>query len=78
MVPDCGTGVPDDEEGDRRLAVALYRGVLSALPASAKSWFGRLNNRSLETAIEVISCSLHLSATVYAALSLQRPCNNSG
>lgn len=75
---DFGTGVPGDEEGDRRLAVALYRGVLSALPASAKSWFERLNNRSLESAIEVSFCCLHLSAAVYDIFALQRPCNRLG
>ena len=50
--PACA-GVPSTEEGWARLAVALYRGVLRALPATAASWFGSLRDRALAGQIEV-------------------------
>ena len=46
-------GVPRDEEGWERLAAALYRGVLRALPASAMAWFGALRDRGLAADLEV-------------------------
>jgi hypothetical protein len=51
----CIVGVPRDEEGWERLAAALYRGVLRALPASAMSWFGALRDRGLAADLEVPS-----------------------
>lgn len=60
MNPD-ESGLPMNAEGDQRLAAALYRGLLLALPASARSWFGRLSyNRSLQSTIEAsIGLKMH-------------------
>ena len=37
------------------LAEAVYRGVLHALPASARAWFGDLRDRGLSAAVEASS-----------------------
>ena len=46
-------GVSHDGEGLGRLAEAVYRGILHALPASARAWFGDLRDRGLAAAVEV-------------------------
>lgn len=46
-------GVQDDDESIGKLAEAVYRGVLHALPASARAWFGDLRDRGLSAAVEV-------------------------
>ena len=46
-------GVPDDATSTCKLAWAVYRGVLHALPASARAWFGDLRDRGLSASIEV-------------------------
>lgn len=72
------TGVPQGEEDSRQLAVALYPAMLRALPASIMSWFGRLNNRAIETAIEVHTTKLHIhSAAALHCSSVLLSCNES-
>ena len=55
-------GVPRTEADAERLAVALFRGALRALPASAGAWFGALSDRGLAARVEVrrqqASCSM--------------------
>ena len=46
-------GVADDAASICKLAEAVYRGVLHALPASARAWFGDLRDRGLSAAVEV-------------------------
>lgn len=46
-------GVPNDAASTCKLAEAVYRGVLHALPASARAWFGDLRDRGLSASIEV-------------------------
>lgn len=46
-------GVADDTASICKLAEAVYRGVLHALPASARAWFGDLRDRGLSAAVEV-------------------------
>ena len=46
-------GVSHGAEGLGRLAEAVYRGILHALPASARAWFGDLRDRGLAAAVEV-------------------------
>ena len=48
-------GVPQAEQDLEKLAMVVYRGMLRALPASCRSWFGALRDRSLAVLIEV-SC----------------------
>ncbi len=66
-------GVPASEEAWARLAVALYRGVLRALPATAMSWFGSLRDRALAAQIEVCSANppfiLPSSSVTWCAVS---------
>ena len=58
-------GVPCSEGDLQRLAVAMFRGVLRALPASACAWFGSLRDRTLAAQVEVrvtppiVWCELH-------------------
>ena len=47
-------GVSDDGESIGKLGEAVYRGVLHALPASARAWFGDLRDRGLSAAVEVM------------------------
>jgi len=47
-------GVSDDAESIGKLGEAVYRGVLHALPASARAWFGDLRDRGLSAAVEVV------------------------
>ena len=43
-----------DEEADlQQLAVAVFRGLLRLLPASARTWFSSLRDRSTATLVEV-------------------------
>jgi len=46
--------VSDDSESLGKLGEAVYRGVLHALPASARAWFGDLRDRGLSAAVEVM------------------------
>ena len=46
-------GVPEDAASTCKLAWAVYRGVMHALPASARAWFGDLRDRGLSASIEV-------------------------
>ncbi len=47
-------GVSDEGESLGKLGEAVYRGVLHALPASARAWFGDLRDRGLSAAVEVV------------------------
>ena len=46
-------GVAEDAASICKLAETVYRGVLHALPASARAWFGDLRDRGLSAAVEV-------------------------
>ncbi|KAL3158795.1 hypothetical protein ABBQ32_011522 [Trebouxia sp. C0010 RCD-2024] len=48
-------GVPNDAASTCKLAEAVYRGVLHALPASARAWFGDLRDRGLSASIEAFT-----------------------
>ena len=50
-------GVADDAASICKLAEVVYRGVLHALPASARAWFGDLRDRGLSAAVEVSQSS---------------------
>ena len=54
VLPHLAAGVSDDGESLGKLGEAVYRGVLHALPASARAWFGDLRDRGLSTAVEVM------------------------
>lgn len=53
-------GVADDTASICKLAEAVYRGVLHALPASARAWFGDLKDRGLSAAVEVRQSSAEM------------------
>ncbi len=46
-------GVPHTAADAEQLAVALFRGAVRALPASAGAWFGALSDRGLAARVEV-------------------------
>ncbi|DBB01874.1 TPA: hypothetical protein ACH3X1_000476 [Trebouxia sp. C0004] len=48
-------GVSDDAESIGKLGEAVYRGVLHALPASARAWYGDLRDRGLSAAVEAFT-----------------------
>lgn len=78
IVDSLVAGVCDDGESIGKLGEAVYRGVLHALPASARAWFGDLRDRGLSAAVEVmphchaqflaarqqVSCVMHAEAHV--------------
>lgn len=57
---------PGDEAQARALAQALYWGVLQALPASARLWFGELRDRGTAAAIERYTAA-HVTPSLLAA-----------
>ena len=85
--PTVGPGVCDSAAGIAKLAEAVYRGVLHALPASARAWFGDLRDRGLSAAVEVrlpaypASLSVHICSVgllhclIQAARIHELPCN---
>ena len=68
-------GVADDAASICKLAEAVYRGVLHALPASARAWFGDLRDRGLAAAVEVSQSSSRSHtdhATLHTVVKKQR------
>lgn len=61
-MPTLVAGVSDDAEGVGKLAEAVYRGVLHALPASARAWFGDLRDRGLSASVEVSLLAVSFTA----------------
>lgn len=51
---DMCCAVPVQAKGQvEQLAVAVFRGLLHALPASCRAWFGDVRDRRLALAVEV-------------------------
>ena len=65
--------VADEEEDLQQLAVAAFRALLRVLPASTRTWFGSLRDRSTASLVEVSPLLGPIESITFMESSISMP-----